>query len=190
MRRRLAWSVAAAAVGFLLAGSLRAQDNYQASDPNVDNIVRYARMAVGGGAVSKLKALEFKGKSKVEMNGFLIDCTVDIKILLPEHYLRVDATPADAKLAGYAGKTVLSAIRSGANLSLPPDNLARKARLSSQPVGRNDDVHGPSGGERTQGSVSRDDDRGRPDDRRSDVRSGAGESRDRQGRFQALIAIE
>jgi hypothetical protein len=104
MRRRLAWSVAAAAVGFLLAGSLRAQDNYQASDPNVDNIVRYARMAVGGGAVSKLKALEFKGKSKVEMNGFLIDCTVDIKILLPEHYLRVDATPTDAKLAGYAGK--------------------------------------------------------------------------------------
>jgi len=123
MRRRLTWSVSATAVGLLLAGSLRAQDNYQASDPNVENIVRYARMAVGGGAVSKLKALEFKGKSKVEMNGFLIDCTVDIKILLPDHYLRVDATPTDAKLAGYAGKTVLSAIRSGANLSLPPDNL-------------------------------------------------------------------
>jgi hypothetical protein len=106
-----------------MARSPIAQDNYQATDPNVDNIVRYARMAVGGGAVSKLKALQFKGTSKVEMNGFLLDCTVDIKILLPDHYLRVDATPTDAKLAGYAGKTILSAIRSGANLSIPPDNL-------------------------------------------------------------------
>jgi hypothetical protein len=123
MRGPLAWFVSAAAIGLLLAGPLRAQDNYQASDPNVDNIVRFARMAVGGGAVSKLKALEFKGKSKVEMNGFLIDCTVDIKILLPDHYLRVDMTPTDAKLAGYAGKTILNAIRAGANLSLPPENL-------------------------------------------------------------------
>ncbi len=80
-------------------------------------------MAVGGGAVSKLKALEFKGTSKVEMNGFLIDCTVDIKILFPDHYLRVDATATDAKLAGYAGKDILNAIRSGPNLSIPPANL-------------------------------------------------------------------
>jgi len=123
MRRRLAWCVSAAAVGLLLAGSPRAQDNYQFSDPNVQDIFRYARMAVGG-AVSKVKALEFKGRSKVEMNGVLLDCTVDIKILLPDHYLRVDTTPTDAKLAGYAGKSVLSAVRSGANLSMPPDNLA------------------------------------------------------------------
>ena len=123
MRRRPAWSVSAAAVSLLLAGSLLAQDNYQFSDPNVQDIFRYARMAVGGGAVSKLKALEFKGTSKVEMNGFLIDCKVDIKILLPDYYLRVDAAPADAKLAGYAGKTILSAIRSGDHLTLPPDNL-------------------------------------------------------------------
>jgi hypothetical protein len=122
MRHRLAWCVSATAAGLLLTGSLVAQDNYQFSDPNVQDLFRYARMSVGG-AVSKLKALEFKGRSKVEMNGALIDCTVDIKILLPDHYLRVDTTPTDAKLAGYAGKTVLSAIRSGANLSTPPDNL-------------------------------------------------------------------
>ena len=69
MRRRLAWCVSAAPVSLLLARSPIAQDNYQATDPNVDNIVivRYARMAVGGGAVSKLKALEFKGTSRVEI---------------------------------------------------------------------------------------------------------------------------
>src|SRR5258708_17488873 len=102
---------------------LSAQDNYQFTDPSVQDILGYARMAIGGG-VSKLKTLEMKGKSKVDLNGSLIDCTVDIKFLGPDHYLRVDSTATDAKLAGFAGKNVLSAIRSGDNLSLPPENLS------------------------------------------------------------------
>jgi len=65
-----------------------------------------------------------KGKSKVDLNGSLIDCTVDIKFLAPDHYLRTDSTTTDSKLAGYAGKTILSAIKSGANMSVPPDNLS------------------------------------------------------------------
>jgi hypothetical protein len=117
---RLVW----AAIALLMTASLFAQNNYQVSDPNVGDLVRYARMAVGGGAVSKLKALEFKGVSKVDMAGSLLNCTVDIKILLPDYYLRVDATKTEAKLAGYAGKTVLNAIRAGDDLSAPPDNLS------------------------------------------------------------------
>lgn len=113
----------AGVAGLLLTGTLFAQNNHQFSDPNVEDLFRYARMGAGGGAVSKLKALELKGRSKVDMGGSLLDCTVDIKVLLPDHYLRIDATPTDAKLAGYAGKTVLSAIRSGDGLSTPPDNL-------------------------------------------------------------------
>jgi hypothetical protein len=116
----LAW---AGAVVLLLTGSPAAQNNYQFSDPNVEDLFRYARMSVGGGAVPKLKALELKGRSKVDMGGSLLDCAVDIKILLPDYYLRIDATKTDAKLAGYAGTTVLNAIRAGDNLSLPPDNL-------------------------------------------------------------------
>src|SRR3954462_7529101 len=116
----LAW---AGAVVLLLTGSPAAQNNYQFSDPNVEDLFRYARMSVGGGAVPKLKALELKGRSKVDMGGSLLDCAVDIKILLPDYYLRVDTTETDAKLARYAGPTVLSAIRAGGNLSLPPDNL-------------------------------------------------------------------
>jgi hypothetical protein len=109
----------------LVVGSVivSAQDNYQFTDPNVQDIFRYARMAVGS-AVSKVKALEMKGKSKVDLNGSLIDCTVDVKILLPDYYLRIDATPTDSKLAGYAGKNILNAIKSGPNMSVPPDNLS------------------------------------------------------------------
>jgi hypothetical protein len=136
MRRPMAWLALTTSAGLLLTGSLVAQNNYQFSDPNVEDLFRYARMSVGGGAVSNLRALQFKGRSKVDLNGSLIDCTVDIKILLPDHYLRVDSTPTDAKLAGYAGKTVLSAIRGGGNISTPPDNLTavilknEKARLA------------------------------------------------------------
>jgi hypothetical protein len=122
MPRHLAWFALIAALGCRLAAAPIAQDNYQFSDPNVENTFRYARMAVGGG-VSKLKALQLKGRSKLDLNGSLVDCAVDIKILFPDYYLRIDATATDAKLAGFAGKTALNAIRAGANLSLPPEHL-------------------------------------------------------------------
>ena len=74
MRRPLAGLTLATAAGLLLTGRLLAQNNYQFSDPNVEDLFRYARMAVGGGAVSKLKALQVKGRSKVDMGGSLLDC--------------------------------------------------------------------------------------------------------------------
>jgi hypothetical protein len=123
MRRSTGWFALVAAAGLLATGSLGAQDNYQFSDPNVENLFRYARMAAGGGAVSKLKALELKGRSRVDLGGALINCTVDIKILMPGYYLRTDATKTDEKLAGFAGKTILSAIRTGDSISTPPENM-------------------------------------------------------------------
>lgn len=122
MWRLLACLALAAAAWVQCTSVSFAQDNYQFSDPNVHDIFRYARMAVGGG-VSKLKALQLKGRSKVDLNGSLVDCALEIKILLPDYYVRTDSTPTDAKLAGYAGKTILNAIRAGANLSTPPENL-------------------------------------------------------------------
>jgi hypothetical protein len=131
--------VAAAVVG--CAAAAFAQDNYQVTDPNVADTFRYARMAVGGGAVAKVKTMELKGRSKVDFNGSLIDCAVDIKLLMPDHYLRIDATKTDDKLAGFAGKNVLNAIRTGDNLSLPPANITsailknEQARLARMLVG-------------------------------------------------------
>src|SRR5207247_10895359 len=97
-----------ACVALVLGGIVvAAQDNYQFSDPNVEDIFRYARMAVGGGAVSRVKTLEAKGQSKViNSDGSFLDCDVDIKVLLPDHYLRIDATRTAAQLAGYAGRPV------------------------------------------------------------------------------------
>jgi len=126
MRRSIA-CVALVVGGVVVA----AQDNYQFTDPNVQDLFRYARMAVGS-AVSKVKSFEMKGKSKVDLGGSLIDCTVDIKMLLPDHYLRVDSTATDAKLAGYAGRNVLNAIRAGGNLQTPPDNIQQTILKNEQ----------------------------------------------------------
>ena len=63
MARRLACLTLITAIWCRLAAASFAQDNYQFSDPNVQDIFRYARMAVGGG-VAKVQALELKGKSK------------------------------------------------------------------------------------------------------------------------------
>jgi hypothetical protein len=143
-RRLAAQTAIRAAMTVAIAGCAAgafAQDNYQVTDPNVADIFRYARMAVGGGAVSKIKTMELKGRSKVDFNGSLIDCTVDIKLLMPDYYLRIDATKTDEKLAGFAGKNVLNAIRSGGNLSLPPANITsailknEQARLARMLVG-------------------------------------------------------
>jgi hypothetical protein len=58
MARRLTCLALITAIWCTFAGASFAQDNYQFSDPNVQDIFRYARMAVGGG-VSKVKALEY-----------------------------------------------------------------------------------------------------------------------------------
>lgn len=123
MIRRRAALPAAIVIGLVgCAAGARAQDNYEAADPNAADLFRYARMAVGA-TVPKIKTLEMKGRSKVDLNGTLIDCMVDIKLLLPDYYLRIDSTRTDAKLAGFAGKTVLNAIRTADGLSTPPSNL-------------------------------------------------------------------
>jgi hypothetical protein len=114
------------AIVFLAAVSVRsltAQDATQFRDPMAEDFFRYSRMAVGGGAIAKIKTLAFKGKSKITTGTGTIDADVEIKILLPDHYVRIDATPTSQRISGYAGKTLLTAIRDGEAIAYPPDQL-------------------------------------------------------------------
>jgi hypothetical protein len=121
----LAWGIVlGASIGS--APRLSAQDHTLFVDPEAENLFRYARMAVGGGGVSRLKALELKGRSRIiDNDGRLVAATVDIKMLLPDYYLRVDTIGARQKVAGYANKTVLSAIRENGNVEYPPSQLEK-----------------------------------------------------------------
>ena len=137
MKQRLAGIGAVALAGSVTALSfvpLRAQDATQFRDPAAEDFFRYSRMALGGGAVTKIKTLSFKGKSKTPTgNGVrVIDADVEIKMLLPDHYLRVDATPTSRRITGFAGKTLLSAIREGEAASYPPDRLKPQLLLSER----------------------------------------------------------
>jgi len=67
------------AVVFLAALSVRsvtAQDATQFRDPMAEDFFRYSRMAVGGGAIAKIKTLAFKGKSKIATGTGTIDADV------------------------------------------------------------------------------------------------------------------
>src|SRR2546428_3814289 len=121
MLRRFPGICAVAVVGSMTVLSLAAQDATQFRDPAAEDFFRYSRMALGGGAVTKIKTLAFKGKSKTQVGNGAIDANVEIKILLPDHYLRIDAIPTSQRISGFAGKTLLSAIRDGEAVQYPPD---------------------------------------------------------------------
>lgn len=132
MMRWLGGSVAAGIVAAATVLTLltvfpgAAQDATQFRDPAAEDLFRYARMAVGGGGggVAHLRALIMKGRSRTAApNGALVDCAVSIKILVPDHYIRIDTAKDSERIAGYAGKRVLSAIREGERTSLPPDDV-------------------------------------------------------------------
>jgi hypothetical protein len=110
--------------GVLLCIRAAAQDRTQFADPAAQDLFRFSRAAVGGGAVSKLKSLVMKGHSRVLGNdGALMPAAVEIKFLLPDNYLRIDSANGSDKVAGYSGKTVLSVIRQNGNVQRPPDQI-------------------------------------------------------------------
>lgn len=125
MPKRLDIAVRAIAAAGAIA-SLAAQDSTQFTDAAAADLFRYSRMAVtGGGNIGRLRALSLKGRSRFVVNerGDLTGAVVDIKLLLPDHYLRIDTAGTSQKTAGYAGKTVLSSMHDGASVSYPPDQL-------------------------------------------------------------------
>lgn len=111
----------------LLLTHAAAQDRAQFVDPVAGELFRYSRQAVGVEAVSKLTSLILKGRSRfVGNDGALVRGVVEIKLLLPDRYLRIDRVGDTEKVAAYAGTTVLSAIRANGNVSLPPAELVPK----------------------------------------------------------------
>jgi hypothetical protein len=134
MKEQASVVVAAMVLGLAVLSGARvsAQDHTLFIDPEAENLFRYARMAIGGGEVSKVKALAMKGRSRIiNTDGALVGATVEIKMLLPDYYLRVDTTGARQKVAGFANKTVLSAIRDNGAVEYPPAQL-EKAILNNE----------------------------------------------------------
>jgi len=122
----------------LAALSLRvgAQDQTVFMDVAAENLFRNSRAAIskGGRTVYSLHTLILKGRSRfaVDDSGGLAGAAVEIKLLLPDHYLRTDTSGVLQKIAGYAGSRVLSAMHDDAAVSYPPDRLVKQILLNER----------------------------------------------------------
>jgi hypothetical protein len=82
-------------------------------DVKTRDLMTAARVAVfgGPGGVGLLRALRFKGHSRFPAeDGSLISATVEIRVLLPDNYLRIDTASFGRRLTGFTGNTTLSLI--------------------------------------------------------------------------------
>jgi len=123
----LAGAVALAAVA--TGARIAAQDQLLFTDPAAENLFRYSRMSIGTGpAVAGLRSLVFIGRSRIQVDDAspLLSAAVQIKLLLPNHYLRIDTIDNSQRRAGFAGNTVLSSIREGDDVTYPPNQLHKQ----------------------------------------------------------------
>jgi hypothetical protein len=122
MRRTL---LAAGLSGLLAAaGALAAQDLTGIADSNAREVLKRSRTAVGGvEAVARIESILFTGLSRIQTNQGLVECEVEIRMLLPDSYLRIDRASFGEKRAGVQGGTVLSAVIERGRTTLPPDAL-------------------------------------------------------------------
>lgn len=73
-----------------------------------------AREALGGVQVAKVKSLLLQGESQalnLANSQMSPPTALEIRVLLPDHYLRIDLTETIERRAGFSGETVLNAIQ-------------------------------------------------------------------------------
>ena len=132
--------IAAGLFGFVVASAatMAAQDSLDFKDSNAREIIRRSRAAVGGSgsrgaavpegidAIAHLQSLVLSGLSRIPANRGLVECELEIRILLPDHYVRIDRAPFGEKRSGFDGRNALSVISERGRTTLPPENLTEQ----------------------------------------------------------------
>lgn len=125
----------------LAAVVLRAQDGAVFKDVAAEAFIRDSRAAIGQGEgrVLGLHTLLLRGRSRVVLGDQpAVDAAVEIKVLLPDRYVRTDVAAASRLVTGFSGNDLLTSAEDSSGVSLPPANLhaglvkveqARLARL-------------------------------------------------------------
>ncbi len=126
MRRTIA---AAGVVVLVGLGSSAAQDLLDFSDANARDVLKRSRQAVGGvDAVARLRSLVLTGISRIPASPGpnLTECDLEIRILLPDRYLRIERASFGEKRTGFAGRNPLSVITERGTTVLPPESLYKQ----------------------------------------------------------------
>lgn len=135
-----------ATIGALLAiGSVTAaaQNFVTIQDLPAEALFKASRQSLGGeGTVSHLKSLIMKGTAAVVSDdGGPTNRDVEIRILLPAFYLRIDTAPGFTRRSGLSADTLISEIRAGGEVEEPPTQFrktllqAERARLARMLLG-------------------------------------------------------
>lgn len=117
-----------------LAGvAVAAQEPVLLRDPKTKDLFASARIAIfgGPGGIARLKALRFKGRSRFAGgDGELMSAAVEIRVLLPDRYVRIDTGSFGRRVIGYAGDASLDVIE-GPTGRVTPDPRGAAAILQA-----------------------------------------------------------
>ena len=112
------------ALTFVLAvHSVAAQDTTRFGDDAAQNLFVRSRAAVARtGTVTQLRSLILRGQIRtLADNGAPLDGTIEIKVLLPDSFLRIETYGTVQRFLGLSGKSLLTAFRDGNRIELPPE---------------------------------------------------------------------
>src|SRR5579872_422804 len=80
-------------------------------DQRAEDLFTQARIGISGGpgGIARLQGLRLTGHSKIATaEGAMTEASTEIRIQLPDKYLRIDAGTFGRRLTGYAGSTSLT----------------------------------------------------------------------------------
>jgi hypothetical protein len=125
----LRWIVLLAIVG----GTVAAQEPVLLRDPKTRELFASARIAIfgGPGGIARLRGLRLSGRSRFAgTDGDLLSATVDIRVLLPDRYVRTDTGSFGRRQSGYSGNETLDRIESATG-RVTPDTRSAAAILQA-----------------------------------------------------------
>lgn len=123
----LRWSVLLA----IVCGTVAAQEPVLLRDPKTRELFASARIAIfgGPGGIARLRGLRLSGRSRFAgTDGDLLSATVDIRVLLPDRYMRTDTGSFGRRQSGYSGNETLDRIESATG-RVTPDTRSAAAIL-------------------------------------------------------------
>jgi hypothetical protein len=109
----------------LSAASLSAQNYITFRDKTSEELFRNSRMMLGGeGAIVRLESLILKGHTVASLDdGGPAKRDVELRILLPNHYQRIETAGTFVRRIGFSGDRVLTSFEQKGVVSRPPDTL-------------------------------------------------------------------
>lgn len=109
----------------LAAATVAGQSSATFDGPGAETLFRQSRKAIGGEAnVASVTSLVMKGIVRVSTpDGGPPERGIELRMLLPDQYVRIETAKDWTKRSGFSGKTLLTEIRAQGQINRPPANL-------------------------------------------------------------------